>query len=158
MVTLALTGDVMLGRNLNEAIRYYGISYPWGNVLEVVKQADLRLINLECCITAHDVPIKTPKVFLFRSGPENVEVLKVAGIDFVSLANNHILDFDEGGLIETLETLDRAGISHAGAGKDIVEASSPAFLESKGIRFGIKAGEQRPADNIADGNRNLVPE
>jgi poly-gamma-glutamate synthesis protein (capsule biosynthesis protein) len=161
VVTLALTGDVMLGRNMNEAILYYGFSYPWGDVLEVIEQADLRLINLECCITAHDIRwSRTPKVFFFRTGPENIEVLKTADIDFVSLANNHALDFNEEGLLETIQILDLAGISHAGAGKNIVEASSPAFLESRGTRFGIVSFTDNEPDWKAQKDRpgiNYIP-
>ncbi len=137
MVILALTGDVMLGRNMNLAIQRYGASYPWGDVLDITKQADLRLINLECCITSHTITTTVPKVFHFRCEPENIEVLKTASIDFVSLANNHSLDFGEEGLLETIELLDHNGISHAGAGKDIVEASRPVFLQKGGMRLGV---------------------
>ncbi|MFQ5957086.1 MAG: CapA family protein, partial [Candidatus Brocadiales bacterium] len=120
MTTLAITGDVMLGRNVNEFITSHGLSYPWGDMLPAIRQADLRLINLECAITAHERHwSETPKVFFFRTRPKNIGVLKTAGIDFVCLANNHILDFREEGLVETLEVLDRAGIAHAGAGRDI---------------------------------------
>ncbi|MFQ5863326.1 MAG: CapA family protein [Candidatus Brocadiales bacterium] len=140
MVTLAITGDVMLGRNVNEFITFHGPSYPWGDMLPVIRQAGLRLINLECTITAQERRwSKTPKVFFFRTRPENVGVLKAAGINFVSLANNHILDFREEGLVETIEVLDRAGIAHAGAGKDMEEAERPAFLGAGGLKFGIVA-------------------
>ena len=158
MVTLAITGDVMLGRNVNEFITFHGPSYPWGDMLPVIREADLRLINLECAITAHDrCWTKTPKVFFFRTNPQNVRVLKAASIDFVSLANNHIVDFREEGLIETIEVLNRAGISHAGAGRNIEEAQRPAFLTVGGQRFSIvaftdnepvwAAGEDTPGTN-----------
>lgn len=158
MVTLAITGDVMLGRNVNEFITFHGPSYPWGDMLPVLREADLRLINLECTITAHDKRwSKTPKVFFFRTNPQNVRVLKAANVDFVSLANNHIMDFREEGLIETIEVLDRAGISHTGAGQNMEEAWKPAFLTADGQRFGIvaftdnepvwAAGEDSPGTN-----------
>lgn len=52
-VTLALTGDVMLGRLVNEAIRLWGVAYPWGDTLPLLHSADRLLINLECTLTAH---------------------------------------------------------------------------------------------------------
>ncbi len=161
MVTLAITGDVMLGRNVNEFITSHGLSYPWGDMLPIIRQADLRLINLECTITAHDKRwSKTPKVFFFRTRPEHVGVLKVAGINFVSLANNHILDFREEGLIETIETLNRAGITHAGAGRNIEEAERPAFLDADGLRVGIVAFTDNEPVWAADEDKpgiNYVP-
>lgn len=158
MATLAITGDVMLGRNVNEFITFHGPSYPWGDMLPVLRETDLRLINLECAITARDRPwSKTPKVFFFRTNPQNVRVLKAANINFVSIANNHIMDFREEGLIETTAVLDRAGIHYAGAGRNVEEARGPAFLAAGGQRFGIvaftdnepvwAAGEDRPGTN-----------
>jgi poly-gamma-glutamate capsule biosynthesis protein CapA/YwtB (metallophosphatase superfamily) len=65
-------------------------------------------------------------------GPRNIDCLTIAGIDCCCLANNHVLDWGRTGLTETLQTLDRAGIAHAGAGENAVEAGSPATLEVPG--------------------------
>jgi poly-gamma-glutamate capsule biosynthesis protein CapA/YwtB (metallophosphatase superfamily) len=65
--------------------------------------------------------------------------LPLGGIDFVSLANNHALDFEEEALFETLDRLDRAGIARAGAGRDAAEAARPAFRQAKGIAVGMIA-------------------
>ncbi len=56
MITLALTGDVMLGRGVNETLRAARPEEPWGDVLALLDSADLRVINLECAITAHKRP------------------------------------------------------------------------------------------------------
>lgn len=137
-ITLAFTGDVMLGRLMNDVLRSFGPRYPWGNTLPILRSADLTLINLECVIATDGRPwAKTPKVFFFRADPQAVEALKVAGIDYVSLANNHSMDFREDAMLEMIEILDKNGIAHAGAGKNIEEAMRPAFLESKGIRLAV---------------------
>jgi poly-gamma-glutamate synthesis protein (capsule biosynthesis protein) len=129
MVTLALMGDVMLGRGVNAVLPSQGPREPWGDVLPLLQAADVRLANLECALTTHRQPWRrTPKVFHFRADPAAVGVLQAAGIDVCSLANNHILDFEVEGLRETLDVLDRAGIRHTGAGLDIAAAMRPAIL------------------------------
>ena len=131
MTTLALCGDVMLGRGVNETLGAARPEEPWGDVLPLLDSADLRIINLECAITAHKQPwSRTPKVFHFRADPLAASrVLEAAHIDACSLANNHTLDFEERGLLDTLGHLEAAGIRYAGAGRDGEEAARPALLE-----------------------------
>jgi poly-gamma-glutamate capsule biosynthesis protein CapA/YwtB (metallophosphatase superfamily) len=130
MIALALMGDVMLGRKVAEALSYrMRPEEPWGGVMTLLDDADLRIVNLECAITDKERPwTRTPKVFHFRTPPSAIETLRTARIDACSLANNHILDFEEQGLLDTLEHLDAAGIRHAGAGRNQEEAAEPAIL------------------------------
>ena len=131
MITLALTGDVMLGRGVDEALGGMRPDEPWGDTLSLLDSADLRLTNLECAITTHENPWnRTPKTFHFRADPSRaIRVLRAARIDACSLANNHTLDFEEEGLLDTLKHLDGAGIRHAGAGRDLAEATRQAILD-----------------------------
>jgi poly-gamma-glutamate capsule biosynthesis protein CapA/YwtB (metallophosphatase superfamily) len=131
MITLALTGDVMLGRGVDEALGGMRPDEPWGDTLSLLGSADLRIINLECAITTHENPWnRTPKTFHFRADPSRaIGVLRAARIDACSLANNHTLDFQEEGLLDTLKHLDGAGIRHAGAGRDLAEAARQAILD-----------------------------
>ena len=81
---------------------------PWGNTLPLLHSADIRIANLETSVTTHAE--KWPdKVFNYRMHPENVSALKAARIDYVSLANNHTLDFCEEGLVETVKSVREAG-------------------------------------------------
>jgi poly-gamma-glutamate capsule biosynthesis protein CapA/YwtB (metallophosphatase superfamily) len=138
---LAMTGDAMLGRLVNEAIAERGFDYPWGDMLPLLRAPDLLLVSLECALTAHTKKSRGDpgKSFHFRADLSAVEVLKTAGVDFVSLANNHAASFGNIGLLETVEVLDRAGIAHSGAGKDLHSARTPAILEARGRRVGILA-------------------
>ena len=155
MTTLALTGDVMLGRGVNEALDASRPEGVWGDVLPLLLSADLRVINLECAITGHRRPwSRTPKVFHFRADPVAVEVLRAARVDACSLANNHTLDFGERGLLDTLDHLEAAGIRYAGAGRDAEEAGRPVLLDG-GIALvaftdnepPFAAGPDRPGTN-----------
>jgi poly-gamma-glutamate capsule biosynthesis protein CapA/YwtB (metallophosphatase superfamily) len=126
---LLFVGDVMLGRLVNQALKRMRPEYPWGNTLDVFRSADARFCNLECAISDRGSRWSpAEKAFHFRTDAKNVEVLKRAGIDAVSLANNHVLDFDETALRDTLDLLDRNRIHHAGAGCDAAGAEAPAVF------------------------------
>ena len=152
---IALVGDVMLGRLVNEVLRHKPPAHPWGDVLPVLRRADIRIANLECVISDRGRPwTATPKVFHFRSDAKNVAVLAEAGLHVVSLANNHALDYGYDAMADMLGLLDRAGIRRAGAGKNRGEACRPAFLDAGGIKLAFlaftdneppwEAADQRP--------------
>ncbi|MGE5319691.1 MAG: CapA family protein [Hyphomicrobiaceae bacterium] len=133
MFTLVLLGDVMLGRGVDAALRHMRPHDMWGDVLPHLLQADLRIANLECALTRHAQPwTRSRKMFHFRADPGAARFLQAARIDACALANNHVLDFEERGLHDTLRTLDAAGIRHAGAGVDLAAAAAPALLEVRG--------------------------
>ncbi len=134
-VTIGFTGDVMIGRLLNEKIRQAGYTYPWGNMRSVLHNNDLNIANLETTLTTSTD--KVPKVFNYKAGPTHVQALKEANIGLVSLANNHSLDFGPSGLRETIDTLDGAGILHVGAGENAAKAHKPVIVERGGIRIGV---------------------
>ena len=77
------------------------------------------------------------KQFTFRLPPKNVSIFQEMGIDIVTLANNHTLDFGTEALMDTCDTLDQAGIYHVGAGRNLEEAKQPAVLTAKGKKIGF---------------------
>jgi len=137
---ISFVGDVMLGRLVNEVLKNKPSSYPWGNTLKVLNSADQRFCNLECVISDRGSTWNiTPKMFHFRSDAKNINVLKDANINAVSLANNHILDFGYEAMFETQRLLSRADIKNAGAGVNFDEASEPAIWENEGKMIGFLA-------------------
>lgn len=110
-------------------------SYVWGDALaELEKRSpQARLINLETSITTSED--WEDKGINYRLSPRNAAVLKALKVDVCALANNHILDWGERGLIESLETLRSLGIRSAGAGLNLSEAAAPAVLEVRGGRL-----------------------
>jgi poly-gamma-glutamate capsule biosynthesis protein CapA/YwtB (metallophosphatase superfamily) len=125
---LLLTGDVMLGRLVDQAIAYYGIEYPMGGISAVFKDSDYRIVNLECAITSCEQKWRlNPKVFYFKASPIAVKILSSLNVNLVSLANNHSLDFDYQGLKETLELLKCHDIKSAGAGLNLEQAHMPVI-------------------------------
>lgn len=137
---MLFVGDVMLGRLVNEVLKEQPPAYPWGDTSALFHEADVRLCNLECALSDRGTPWSaTPKVFHFRSEAKNIAALTAAHIDAVSLANNHALDFDFEGLLDTLSILKEAGIHAAGAGTTLREASAPAIWSVKGNTLGLLA-------------------
>lgn len=134
-ITLGLAGDVMIGRLVNDHLNHAQPKYIWGNMLPFFQSTDLNLINLETALT-HSVKT-VPKTFNFKASPSKVQSLTEGAVHVVNLANNHILDYSEEGLLETLDTLNAARILHVGAGKNFSEAAAPVVLSRKGIKIGI---------------------
>jgi poly-gamma-glutamate capsule biosynthesis protein CapA/YwtB (metallophosphatase superfamily) len=150
-----LVGDVMLGSMVNERLRDVGPNYVWGDTKALFRSGDWRACNLECVLSDKGRPwSQTHKVFHFRSDARNVAVLKDAGIDAVSVANNHTLDFEYDAMLEMVSLLDRAGIRHAGAGVNLADGTRPVICNVKGTSIGLiaftdnepewEAGAQRP--------------
>ncbi len=125
----------MLGRTLDHILDERGYPYPWGDLLPIMQQTDMNIINLETALTKSDE--KVLKTFNFKAKPDKVESLVKARVTVANLANNHVLDYGEVGLIETLDTLNGAGIKYVGAGMNLEEAESPVFVTLKGIRVGV---------------------
>jgi poly-gamma-glutamate capsule biosynthesis protein CapA/YwtB (metallophosphatase superfamily) len=121
---------VRLAERANGPIpRPVAFSYIWGDALEELDRAGsaARVVNVETSITRSDDWVG--KGINYRMHPENVPTLNAARIDVAVLANNHVLDYGLGGLQETLDTLRRAGLRTAGAGRDLAEAERPAIVE-----------------------------
>jgi poly-gamma-glutamate capsule biosynthesis protein CapA/YwtB (metallophosphatase superfamily) len=114
--------------------RSVDILYPWGDAAAELarQQPDLRIINLETSVTRHGEPAL--KGINYRMSPENFCCISKARIDCCVLANNHVLDWEEPGLIETLDTIAKSTIIVAGAGRNIAEATAPAILPLSGRR------------------------
>lgn len=106
--------------------------YVWGELPDELSrwQASLRIANLETAVTRS--PIWLPKGINYRMSPGNLPVLRTLGLDAVTLANNHVLDWGTEGLSETLDGLHAMDIATAGAGRNRDEAEAPAILSLPG--------------------------
>ena len=107
--------------------------YIWGFALDELARVrpHVRIVNLETAVTASE-DAEPGKGIHYRMHPRNAPALAAAGLDCCVLANNHVRDWGERGLIETLETLHGLGIQTAGAGRDAAEAAAPAIVEVPG--------------------------
>ena len=154
-VRLALAGDTMLGRLVAERIGTDGPASLFApEVVATTSDADVFVLNLECCISDRGTRWAAPgKPFFFRAPPEATETLRLLGVDCVTLANNHALDYGSVALADTLEHLDRAGIAVVGAGSDEASARRVAVLERDGFRVAVVGVADHPADFAAGADR-----
>lgn len=141
-IRVLFSGDVTLGYHYEEYIdeqmtkgksRDEMLAHGFAQVKDVTTQADLFVVNLECPFTTRTE--KIAKNFNFRARPELVASLEAGGVDLVSLANNHLMDYGAEGLYETQATLDAAKIPYFGAGRNLTQARAPAIVEVKGIKL-----------------------
>ena len=139
-------GDIMMGRRFEDddgIITNQNVSALFEPTLDILGNiADVTIANLEIPLTNHDEQHPTKSV-IFKSAPENVFGLIYGGIDVVSLANNHIMDYMEPGMIQTINILNEAGIYHSGAGMNSYEAYLPTFLSRKGQTIAVISSSDR---------------
>lgn len=140
---ISLTGDVMLGRLVNQYVVNNLSLMPeviWGDALPLFLSADCRLINLECVISTRGQPWNPMlKPFHFRANPRAIKILQAARVDCATLANNHVLDYGPEALVDCLTFLDQGNIQHTGAGAHLDEAMAPAFLDRPQGRIAVIA-------------------
>lgn len=136
--TIIFGGDVMLSRNVGQKMeKYKDWSWPFKNISGLMSSAELTVINLESPITASGSHLVKTGSFSFNADPKAIAGLKSAGVDIVSLANNHILNQGAKGISDTRRTLADNQIAFAGAGLNESAAREPVIKEINQIKFGF---------------------
>ncbi|WP_239075322.1 CapA family protein [Planosporangium flavigriseum] len=137
-LTLAFAGDVhFTGRTAGL------LSDPasaFGPIASVLQDSDLTMLNLETAITERGTP--EPKQYRFRAPITAFAALKAAGVDVVTLANNHVLDYGQVGLADTLVNVRRADFPYVGIGRNAEEAYAPLYLTVKDVKIAFLAFNQ----------------
>ena len=132
-VTMFFTGDVMLGRGV-DGILARGQNV-FANVDQLFKNSDGAVINLEDPMTKSSVAYKS--IIPLKANPAYAHVLKDNNIVVACLANNHIMDYGDVGLNETIAALNSNALNYTGAGNNIDQASKPVYLNIKGRKIAI---------------------
>ena len=135
--TMFFTGDVLLKNSVMGGYNKKGIN---GLISEYLEQemvgADMTLINEEFPFSTGGTQALNKK-FTFRIDPKYVKVFQEMGVDVVSLANNHALDYGHEALLDTFATLDGVGIPYVGAGETKARAEEAIYVESNGRKIGV---------------------
>ncbi len=135
-LTLAAVGDLNFGDGLGQMILTRGPDYPWRDTIEVLRDGDLLLGNLEVPVSLRGA-VWLKKTYLLHADPRTADSLTAAGFDLVSLANNHMMDFGAPALLDTLAAMHARGIGCAGAGPDLTAARTPAFAQFGPMRLAL---------------------
>jgi poly-gamma-glutamate capsule biosynthesis protein CapA/YwtB (metallophosphatase superfamily) len=129
----------------------------FGNLIPVIREADLAVANLEIALSNRGAPLRG-KPIAHTGPPQAIKGLLEAGFDAFNLANNHVLDYGEEPLVDTLDSLKAAGLGVFGAGRNAVEAAASYITERNGLKIGLlgytptlpqgfEAGENAPGVN-----------
>ncbi|HHU50516.1 MAG TPA: CapA family protein [Firmicutes bacterium] len=136
-LNITLVGDLFLGNWIEEYIQK-DPSYPFLHITSILGQSDLLIGNLEAPLSLKG-EVYVEKTYTLHCHPQAVQVLTAGGFDAVTLANNHIMDFGPSALMETIAVLTKHNIKYAGAGADINQARTPAYLEKRGFKIALLA-------------------
>ncbi len=145
-ITLAFTGDLNFSEGYSTTSHLdscAGGIYDCfsADLLSLMNSFDIMLLNNEFTYSTRGTPL-SGKAFTFRANPSRVGLLKVFGTDIVTLANNHVYDYGPDALLDTIATLDQAGIPHIGAGADLKKASEPYYFICNGRKIALVAATQ----------------
>lgn len=137
-------------------------SNPGQGTREIIKElrpwyqeADFGVVNLETPVTDNPITPHLHKAFRFFTLPRSVSELEWLGVDYVSLGNNHVYDYLEQGLIDSLENLDKTTLGHSGAGVNSAQAFAPYRTTLAGSPYALLSmtsvtGNQHPVNYVAD--------
>ena len=133
-VTLAAVGDITFGEQVGPALARLGGRYPWTSVGALLSRADVTAANLETAVSLHGTP--AAKQYTFRGAPWMLRpVHSYAGVDVLTLANNHAVDFGRSALLDTVRAVRAAGMEPIGAAADAWLARRPAIETRGGLRI-----------------------
>lgn len=121
-ISILITGDLCLVNRVKNYCSEENASKIYGNYLKELKDKDFSITNLECPITDSNEPIQKSGPTI-KAGSQCSKIVKAGNFDLVTLANNHIMDYGEKGLNETIENCKKEGIDYVGVGKNIEEAN-----------------------------------
>jgi len=134
---LLVTGDFCPIHRVAEQLAPGGEAGVFGGLLPVIREADLAVTNLECPLAGPQGRAISKTGPAMRAKPEAAGLLKRAGFDLVTLANNHIMDYGPEGLHDTLEALQAEGVAWVGAGENYQQASAPYRIRRGGLQLAL---------------------
>lgn len=153
-VTLLFAGDILMDDHYAVMSTYHNrgndINQAFDQgLLEQMRNADIFMINNEFTFTSRGTPTVNKK-FTFRANPGNVSMYEEMGVDIVSVANNHIYDYGEISLLDTLDTLEQAEIPYVGAGRNLQEAMTPVYYIANEMKIAFVSATQIERNSVPD--------
>jgi poly-gamma-glutamate synthesis protein (capsule biosynthesis protein) len=151
-VTLAFAGDVNFAGRTARLLSDPATAF--GPIAAVLRSADFTAVNLETAVTGRGTP--QPKTYHFRTGAAAFTALRDAGIDLVTMANNHVLDYGTVGLADTLAAAKAAGFPYVGIGANAAAAWAPYLTTINGVRIavvGVSQVAELASSWVATGSR-----
>jgi poly-gamma-glutamate synthesis protein (capsule biosynthesis protein) len=138
-ITVVLGGDFAPTDAASHLIEQHGWRYPYEATADLLQGADVAFANLEAPVTDSHDAFPLYKKYIYKVAPAALPAWQWLGLDVVSLAKNHVNDYRDRGVVDTVRHLDAAGIAHVGAGADETAARRPVIVDVGGTRIGFLA-------------------
>lgn len=158
-ISVAVVGDIVPGRNVHNKMLAYGdFSHPFRKIAAELRRADVTIANLEGNLSSTILPPGDAHTYSFVSDPAMIDGLKLAGIDAVSLANNHSRwnanGWGDAALLDTMDALSAAGMNYFGAGRSLTEARASFVAEVQGERLAFLGVDGVTANLMTSGDED----
>ena len=137
-VTVTFAGDVLIDRGIRNLYASQGFGGVFSEDDDIKARSDILMVNLENPFSTRGEPMED-KEWTFLGDPKHIPFLSDLGVDIVSVANNHTLDFGQAAFLDTLEHLTANGIAYVGGGADLEEAGGYKIFEVNGIKIAFLA-------------------
>ena len=134
-IWIQAVGDLMLAGSAEPVMRAKGYAYAFSGTRHVLRLGDINIANLEAPITTRGSETRG-KQFTFRQPPGLARAIRDAGFHLLHLANNHMVDFGQVGLADTMGYLNRMGLKTAGCGRNLEVSKRPAIITANGVSVG----------------------
>ncbi|MGE5629600.1 MAG: CapA family protein [Caulobacteraceae bacterium] len=153
-VHVKAVGDILLDRGVKKYLEKYGYDYPYSWIQEEIKASDIAVANLECPITDSRQAVLKYSHLIFKGNEANAGALKTAGFDVLNLANNHTMDYEREGLLDTIKILNDLEVLPVGAGAARSKARKPVYVRTMGKTIGFLSYSIFPTEGfIYDENK-----
>ena len=153
-IDIALAGEALISQGLS---MYTEPRYL--ELVDLIRGADVRYVHLEMLFHDYEHPPTDKRIGThMRCDPKHIADLQWMGFQLMSTAHNHSIDFGEGGVLKTIEHLNRHGVVHAGMGRNLAEARAPAYLETAMGRVALLSGTTSlfPWGRAGDQRRDMI--
>ena len=155
------TGDISAADGARTTNRWEAHGRDTSSCFDETIMAHMQKADI--CFADNEFPYTTRgsatvgKDYTYRADPANVQLMLDLGVDIVSIANNHTYDYGPDGVLDTLDTLDKAGIAHVGAGRNLAEASETKFFDLDGLRVAFLSGTRVEWAELTKGATETEP-
>ncbi len=140
-ISMSFVGDILLASHVQSGVNRFGANHPFEKVKPLLSSSDFTVGNLESAVGMGGIP-QPDKEYTFRADPMVLEGVKWSGIDVLSIANNHVLDFGSEVFDQTLNNISSSNLHYVGGGRNRAEAFSPVILEKGDKKIAVFAASR----------------
>jgi len=137
VLDIGLLGDISFGLSIDEILQKYGYDFPLEKIKSRLNSYDCNIANFDCTVTNSESKNPLRDGSHLKTKPEAISTLQSAKINILSLSNNHICDYLDSGIRDTIYSLNERGVLFSGIGYNSISEYAPAIIERNTIKIGV---------------------